>query len=56
MSSQRHDMSDAEREILRTALPRKRQGPRRTDGRQVTDGILFVLRTGILWRDLPERQ
>ncbi len=55
MSSQRHDMSDAEWEILRTVLPRKHQGPRRRNDRQVMDGIFFVLRTGTPWRDLPER-
>ncbi|MXY34147.1 MAG: transposase [Boseongicola sp. SB0664_bin_43] len=51
----RHDVSDAEREILRSVLPRKHQGPRRVHDRRVMNGIFFVLRTGTPWRDLPER-
>ena len=36
-------------------LPRNRPGPRRVDDRRVLNGILWVLRTGAPWRDLPER-
>ncbi len=55
MSGDRHDMSDAEWEILRSVLPQKHQGPRRVHDRRVMNGILFVLRSGTPWRDLPER-
>ncbi len=55
MRGDRHDMSDAEREILRPVLPRKHQGPRRVHDRRVMNGTFFVLRTGTPWRDLPER-
>ena len=34
---------------------RKHRGPKRVHDRRVMDGILFVLRTGTPWRDLPER-
>ncbi len=55
MSGHRHDMTDAEWAILRSVLPQTHQGPRRLQDRRVMDGIFFVLRTGIPWRDLPER-
>ena len=55
MSGDRHDMSDAEWEILRSVLPHKHQGPERVRDRRVMNGIFFVLRTGTPWRDLPER-
>ncbi len=55
MSGHRHDMTDAEWAILRSVLPQRHQGPRRIHDRRVMDGIFFVLRTGIPWRDLPER-
>ncbi|MXW87082.1 MAG: transposase, partial [Boseongicola sp. SB0667_bin_21] len=46
MSGDRHDMSDAEWEILRSVIPQKHQGPRPVRDRRVMDGIFFVLRTG----------
>ncbi len=54
MSGDRHDMSDAEWEILRSVLSHKHQGPERVHDRRVMNGIFFVLRTGTPWRDLPE--
>ncbi|MGM9337641.1 IS5 family transposase [Streptomyces murinus] len=52
----RGDLSDAEWERLRPFLPvsNKRCG-RWRDHRQVIDGILHRVRTGVQWRDLPER-
>ncbi|NEA59588.1 transposase [Streptomyces sp. SID13666] len=49
-------MSDAEWERLRSFLPvsNGRCG-RWRDHRQVIDGILHRVRTGVQWRDLPER-
>lgn len=35
--------------------PPKGRGPRRKDERQVLNGIVYTLRTGAPWRDLPER-
>lgn len=55
MSSDRHDMSDPEWEVLNSVLPQDHQGPERLHGRRVTNGIFVVLRTGTPWRDLPER-
>ncbi|WP_412076334.1 IS5 family transposase [Streptomyces xanthophaeus] len=52
----RGDLSDAEWEQLRPFLPvsNGRCG-RRRNHRQVIDGILHRVRTGVQWRDLPER-
>ncbi len=36
-------------------MPKGLPGPPRKDDRKVIDGIFFVLRTGMPWRDLPER-
>ncbi|MFE2346695.1 IS5 family transposase [Kitasatospora cineracea] len=53
---ERGDLSDAEWERLRPFLPvsNGRCG-RWRDHRQVIDGILHRVRTGVHWRDLPER-
>ncbi len=52
----RGDLSDTEWERLRPFLPvsNGRCG-RWRDHRQVIDGILHRVRTGVQWRDLPER-
>ncbi|GAA2428840.1 hypothetical protein GCM10010255_84510 [Streptomyces coeruleofuscus] len=52
----RGDLTDAEWEQLRPFLPvsNGRCG-RWRDHRQVIDGILHRVRTGVQWRDLPER-
>ncbi len=50
MSGDRHNMSDAEWEVLCSVLPDKHQGPERVHDRR--NGIFFVLRTGTPWRDL----
>ncbi|MFF4020041.1 IS5 family transposase [Streptomyces sp. NPDC001843] len=52
----RGDLSDAEWEWLRPFLPvSNRRCGRWRDHRQVIDGILHRVRTGVQWRDLPER-
>ena len=55
MAGDRHDMSNEEWSILQQVLPSGRPGRKRRDDRKVMNGIFFVLRTGIPWRDLPER-
>ncbi|MFI9833842.1 IS5 family transposase [Streptomyces sp. NPDC051913] len=52
----RGDLTDAEWERLRPVLPvSNRRCGRWRDHRQVIDGILHRVRTGVHWRDLPER-
>ena len=49
----RHDMTDFEWDFIKAILPQKSRGVKRVDDRRVLNGIFFVLRTGIPWRDLP---
>jgi transposase/quinol monooxygenase YgiN len=52
----RAPLSAAQWEQVRGLLPaEKRTGRPRADDRQTLEGILYVLRTGCRWRDLPER-
>ena len=52
----RGDLTNEQWERLEPLLPRrKRTGRPPKDHRQIINGILWVLRTGAPWRDLPER-
>ena len=50
----RFDLTDEEWALIEPLLPTKRKSTRPHD-RRVLNAILYVLRTGIPWRDLPER-
>src|SRR5712691_7286388 len=52
----RGDLTDTEWRILNPLLPdRGERGPAIAEKRRTINGILWVLRTGAPWRDLPER-
>ncbi len=53
----RHELTDDEWTRLAPLLPpqRPRSGRPGKDHRTVLNGILWILRTGAPWRDLPER-
>jgi transposase len=51
----RGDLSDAQWRLIEPLMPRQARGGKWNDHRVVFDGILWVLRTGAPWRDLPER-
>ena len=52
----RGDLTDSEWHILNPLLPdRGDRGPPISDKRRMVNGILWVLRTGAPWRDMPER-
>lgn len=51
----RHELSDEEWGVLSGLLPRADTGRPRRDGRVVLNGIVWKLRTGSAWRDVPER-
>ena len=58
MASQAWVVSDGLWELVEALLPRKERrfrypGRKRLSDRQALSGILFVLHTGIAWRDLP---
>ena len=55
--SRRFELTDAEWELIAPLLPtmQARRGGRWRDHRQVINGILWRVRTGAPWRDVPER-
>ncbi len=55
MIGSRHDMTNEQQQRMERVIPKGLPGPPRKDDRKVIDGICFVLRTGMPWRDLPER-
>jgi putative transposase len=57
MSVKRYELSQAEWERIAPLLPGKAGDPGRTaaDNRLFLNGVLWVLRSGAHWRDLPER-
>jgi transposase len=50
----RFDLSDKEWSVLEPLMPKSRKSARPHD-RRIINAIFYVLRTGIPWRDLPER-
>jgi len=51
----RFDLTDFEWRAIQPLLPNKPRGTPRVDDRRVLNGIFFALRSGMPWRDLPER-
>ena len=50
----RFDLSDDEWAVLKPLMPKSRMSAR-ADDRKIMNAIFYVLRTGMPWRDLPER-
>jgi transposase len=50
-----HELTDAARAVLEPLPPRPGRGHPWRDHRMVINGILWVLATGVPWRDVPER-
>jgi transposase len=53
----RYELTDEEWERIRPLLPaqKPRTGRPNSDHRQIINGIIWVLKSGAPWRDLPER-
>ena len=53
----RHDLTDTQWERLQPLLPAQKPhtGRPAVDHRRIINGMLWILRTGAPWRDLPER-
>lgn len=53
----RYELTDAQWQRIEALLPGKAGGPGRTaaDNRLFVNGVLWVLRSGAHWHDLPER-
>ncbi len=51
----RHRLTDGQWEMIKDLLPPPaRTGRRPCDRRAIVDGIIWILRTGAPWRDLPD--
>ncbi|PKT67325.1 hypothetical protein CW362_41055 [Streptomyces populi] len=50
----RHELTDLEWELLAPLIPRAATGRPRVSDRQVINRMVYKIRTGISWRDLPE--
>jgi transposase len=52
----RHALSDEQWERVQKLLPGQRTGPKATRGdRLFIDAVIYRAKTGVAWRDLPER-
>ncbi|WP_408057882.1 transposase [Streptomyces violaceus] len=51
----RHEITDPQWELLAPVISRAVTGRPRVADRQVVNGMVYTSRTGISWRDLPER-
>jgi transposase len=53
----RHEVTDEQWELIQPILPKRtaKTGRPPSDPRLMLNGILWILRTGSPWRDLPER-
>ena len=50
----RYELTEYEWTAIKPMLPNKPRGVPRVNDRRVLNGILWVLRSGVPWRDLPE--
>jgi transposase len=51
----RGDLSDDQWRLIEGLLPTQKRGGKWNDHRLMFNGIMWILRTGAPWRDLPER-
>jgi len=53
----RHELTDEQWELIEPLLPGREgtRGPTAKDNRLFVNAVLYVAKTGIPWRDLPER-
>jgi transposase len=53
----RHELTEAQWEKIKDLLPGKQSDPGRTaaDNRLFVNAVLYVLKTGVPWEDLPDR-
>ena len=51
----RYELTDEQWRLIEPLLPRQGRGGKWADHRWVLNGLLWILRSGSAWRDLPER-
>src|SRR5690606_33591213 len=54
-TGKRHELTDSAWAVIEPLLPQRSRGRPWKDHRRVINGILWVLATGVAWRDAPER-
>ena len=54
-TGKRHELTDSAWAVIEPLLPERSRGRPWKDHRRVINGILWVLATGVAWRDAPER-
>lgn len=52
---QRHELTDKEWDLLAPLIPSAVTGRPMVDDRRVINGMVYKIRTGMPWRDLPQR-
>ncbi|MFF8300237.1 MULTISPECIES: IS5 family transposase [Streptomyces] len=52
---QRHELTDQDWDLLAPLIPSAPTGRPRVDDRRVINGMVYKIRTGLPWRDLPDR-
>jgi transposase len=51
----RYELTDEQWDLLKGLFPQQRRGGKWNDHRTTLNGMLWILRSGAPWRDLPER-
>jgi transposase len=51
----RYELEDAQWDLIKDLFPKQRRGGKWKDHRTILNGMLWVLRSGAPWRDMPER-
>src|SRR5918912_4437169 len=53
--SSRHELTDRQWAVIEPRIPKRKPGPGRprADDRRTLNGILYVLKTGRAWEDMP---
>jgi len=57
-AQRRYELTDEEWERIKGYFPKREAGQLgrpRNDDRQILNGVLWIVRSGAAWRDLPER-
>ncbi|MER5775551.1 transposase [Streptomyces sp. NPDC002039] len=50
-----NELTDSEWELLAPLIASAGRGRPRVEDRRVVNGLVYKIRTGVSWRDLPER-
>ncbi|MEM8757813.1 MAG: transposase [Planctomycetota bacterium] len=51
----RFELTDEQWDLIKSLMPKAKPGDLWNDHRTTLDGIMWVLKSGSPWRDMPER-